>query len=81
MKLPRGTDGDELVRRLSIYGYRRVHQTGSHVKLKAVIDGKPHIITIPLHNPLRVGTLHHILKDVAEHLQFPLAQVIEELFK
>lgn len=80
MKLPRGVGGDDLVRLLKRYGYVRIHQTGSHVKMRVMIEGKPHTLTIPLHSPLRVGTLHHIIKDVAEHLQIPISQVIEELF-
>jgi len=80
MKLPRDVGGDELVRRLTLVGYERVHQTGSHVRIRAIIDGKPHTITIPLNDPLRVRTLHHILKDVAAHLHIPQTRLIEELF-
>lgn len=80
MKLPRNVGGDELVRYLTRIGYERVHQTGSHVRIRAIIDGTPHTITIPRHNPLRVGTLHHILNDVAAHLHIPRTRLIEELF-
>ena len=61
MKLPRNIGGSDLVKSLSTLGYSPVHQTGSHVRLKAVIENTPHAITIPLHNPLRIGTLHDIL--------------------
>jgi len=80
MKLPRDVGGDDLVKLLKRYGYPRIHQTGSHVRIRAMIDGEPHTITIPLHSPLHVGTFHHILKDIAEHLQIPVSQLIEELF-
>ena len=80
MKLPRDVGGDDLVKLLKRYGYPRIHQTGSHVRIRAMIDGEPHTITIPLHSPLHVGTFHHILKDIAEHLKIPVSQVIEELF-
>ena len=80
MKLPRNTDGNELARLISRYGYRIVHQTGSHQRLHALIRGKDHTITIPLHKPLRVGTLHRILKDVAGHLQISHDQLVGELF-
>jgi predicted RNA binding protein YcfA (HicA-like mRNA interferase family) len=81
MKLPRNVDGDELARLLNRYGYRIDHQTGSHQRLSAVINGKTHDLTIPRHKPLRVGTLHGILKDVAEHQEIHLVQVIAELFR
>ncbi len=67
MKLPRNINGDELARLLNRYGYCIDHQTGSHQRLSATIDGKTHDLTIPRHKPLRVGTFHGILKDVAQH--------------
>lgn len=67
MKLPRDIDGDERAGLLSRYGYRIVHQTGSHQRLSLKREGVSHDLTIPRHKPLRVGTLHGILKDVAYH--------------
>jgi predicted RNA binding protein YcfA (HicA-like mRNA interferase family) len=80
MKLPRNIDGDELGSLLNRYGYRIDHQTGSHPRLSAVISGKTHDLTIPRHKPLRVGTLHEILKDVAEHQKISRDKIIAELF-
>jgi predicted RNA binding protein YcfA (HicA-like mRNA interferase family) len=80
MKLPRNIDGDELARRLNRYGYNIVHLTGSHQRLSTIISGKTHNLTIPRHKPLRVGTLHEILKDVAEHQKISREQIILELF-
>ncbi|MGA2918332.1 type II toxin-antitoxin system HicA family toxin [Methanoregula sp.] len=80
MKLPRNINGDELTRRLSRYGYRVAHQTGSHQRLTANVDGRDHDITIPRHKPLRVGTLHAILTDVARHQKISREQIIAELF-
>jgi predicted RNA binding protein YcfA (HicA-like mRNA interferase family) len=80
MKLPRNVDGDELTRLLHRYGYCVDHQTGSHQRLSADIAGKTHNLTIPRHKPLRVGTLHGILKDVAEHQGISFGKIIMELF-
>ncbi len=80
MRLPRHIDGDELARLIYRYGYHIVHQTGSHQRLSAVIAGKTHDLTIPRHKPLSVGTLHRILKDVAEHQKISREQLTEELF-
>lgn len=80
MKLPRNIDGDELARLLNRYGYRIDHQTGSHQRLSGVISGEIHNLTIPRHKPLRIGTLHEILKDVAEHQKISREKIIEELF-
>lgn len=64
MKLPRGVSADGLIRALEKIGYRVIRQKGSHVRLRH--QGPPaHTITVPLHNPLKTGTLHGILTEVA----------------
>jgi len=41
-------------------------------------EGQQHL-TIPAHNPLRPGTLQHILKDVAAQIGTSLDQVVASL--
>jgi predicted RNA binding protein YcfA (HicA-like mRNA interferase family) len=66
MKLPRDLTGKELIKALEQMGYRVTRQTGSHVRMSyETID--QHHVTVPLHNPLRVGTLAAILADVASY--------------
>ena len=65
MKLPRGVPADRLIRLLRDLGYEIVRQKGSHVRLRHP-GPPPHLITVPLHNPLKIGTLHGILSEVAE---------------
>ena len=65
MKVPRDLSGADLVSALCRnYGYRLVHQVGSHVILET---DQPvhHRIAIPDHDPLRIGTLNSILRAVA----------------
>jgi predicted RNA binding protein YcfA (HicA-like mRNA interferase family) len=65
MKLPRGVSGDSLVRALEQLGYSVIRQKGSHTRMRH--EGPPvHSITVPLHNPLKTGTLHGILSEVAQ---------------
>ena len=46
-------------------GYGVIRHKGSHVRLRH--EGPPvHTITVPLHNPLKTGTLHGILSEVAQ---------------
>ncbi len=80
MKLPRDTGGEDLARLLAKFGYRRIRQSGSHIRLASSSKGKPHHITIPLHKPLKVGTLSRILKDIAAYLETDLQRLINELF-
>ena len=37
-------------------------------------------MTIPRHNPLRIGTLAGILSDVAEHFELSREDVVARLF-
>ena len=65
MKLPRDLSGTDLIKLLcQHWGYHRVNQEGSHVILQT--DGpKPHRISVPNHDPIRIGTLNAILRAVA----------------
>jgi predicted RNA binding protein YcfA (HicA-like mRNA interferase family) len=64
MKLPRGVSGERLIRTLEGLGYEVVRQKGSHVRLRH--EGPPvHTVTVPLHDPLKTGSLHGILTEVA----------------
>jgi predicted RNA binding protein YcfA (HicA-like mRNA interferase family) len=66
MKLPRDVSGDDLVKALRVLGYEVTRQTGSHYRVTTTQAGEHHL-TIPRHNPLRIGTFAAILDDVAEH--------------
>ena len=80
MRLPRDISGDELVARLSRYGYKQTHQTGSHVQLLAVIGGRECRLTVPRHGAVRVGTLAQILRIAAGQLGRSRDDLAEELF-
>ncbi len=78
MKTPRDLSGDSLIAALRVFGYARVRQTGSHVQLVTREQGEHHI-TVPLHSPLRVGTLNKILSLVAEHFKVSKNEVLARL--
>ena len=65
MKLPRDLSGAELAHVLCTqYGYRFVHQAGSHIVLETK-DPVHHRLAVPDHSPLRIGTLNAILHSVS----------------
>lgn len=66
MRLPRDISATQPVTRLGILGYGVLHQKGSHIRLHTEQNG-PHRVSVPKHNPLKVGMLHEILGDVAGH--------------
>ena len=66
MRLPRDVAGSDLVKALRKFGYETSRQSGSHIRITTETNGTHHI-TIPNHNPIKLGTLAAILDDVAEH--------------
>ncbi len=80
MRLPRDLSGQQLARSLRQYGYEVTRQTGSHLRLTSKIRGTEHHITIPTHNPLKIGTLSAVLADVASYLEMDPSALANELF-
>ncbi len=80
MKLPRDASGADLAKALSRVGYRITRQTGSHIRLTSDSPTQQHI-TIPAHDPLKVGTLAAILSEVASHLKIDRQELQDRLFR
>ncbi|MBN1344033.1 MAG: type II toxin-antitoxin system HicA family toxin [Phycisphaerae bacterium] len=79
MRLPRDLSARDLIITLKRLGYEVDHQTGSHIRLTTQQEGEHHI-TIPAHDPIRIGTLNSILRDVAEYSGMTREQLLERLF-
>ncbi len=79
MKLPRDVSGGELIKVLAKRGYSVTRQKGSHVRLTTQQGGEHHV-TVPNHDPLRIGTLNGVLRDAADHFGITKDELIEELF-
>jgi predicted RNA binding protein YcfA (HicA-like mRNA interferase family) len=79
MKLPRDLSGADLIKALGRVGYRVTRQTGSHARL--TVEGpRQHHITVPLHDPLKIGTLAGILNEVAAHMKVSRDELQNRLF-
>lgn len=68
MKLPR-ISGWDVVRKMKRAGYLVVRQRGSHVRVEKLIDGTIRKITVPMHDELKPGALHKILRDAELSLE------------
>lgn len=79
MKLPRDISGPELARSLRKLGYQITRQTGSHLRLTTNERG-PHHVTVPNHDPSKVGTLSGILGAEAGHFEISRDELIRRLF-
>ena len=80
MRLPRDVSGADLAKALKVLGYVITRQTGSHIRLTTQ-EHHEHHITIPNHDPLRIGTLAGILAAVAEHFEINRDELVEKLFR
>ena len=79
MKVPRDLSGAQLVKVLCRdWQYRVVHQEGSHIILQT--DTPAHQrLSVPNHNPLRVGTLNGIVRAVSVHKGVERQQLLDVL--
>jgi predicted RNA binding protein YcfA (HicA-like mRNA interferase family) len=79
-RLPRDVSGPELAIKLKKLGYVVVRRSGSHMRLDCELASGTHHITIPSHNPLKIGTLNGILVDIASSRGMKKDQLLEQLF-
>jgi predicted RNA binding protein YcfA (HicA-like mRNA interferase family) len=79
MKLPRDLSGEQIAKKLEKIGYIKTKQTGSHIKLTRNTDSGDHHITIPNHDPVKVGTLNNIITDLSQSLKINKEEVIKIL--
>jgi predicted RNA binding protein YcfA (HicA-like mRNA interferase family) len=68
MKLSRNISGRDLIKLLSKFGYEISRRKGSHIRLTRKTNQGSHHVTIPDHDPLKLGTLSGIISDIALHL-------------
>lgn len=78
MKIPRDLSGSELAKALRVLGYERVRQDGSHIRLTTRQGGEHHV-TVPNHNPIKLGTLTGILKAVAAHHKLAIEELARKI--
>jgi len=79
MKIPRDLSGSHLVDAFCRdWGYRVVHQEGSHIVLETE-EPSHQRIAIPAHKSLRVGTLSAILRAVARHKGVDRQELLKSL--
>ncbi len=80
-KIPRDLEANVLIKLLQRkFDYEVSRQVGSHIRLTTHKNGQHHI-TIPNHNPIKLGTLNSILSDIAFHLKITKQQLLDVLFK
>jgi predicted RNA binding protein YcfA (HicA-like mRNA interferase family) len=60
-------------------GYGGTRQRGSHIRLTTKRNGEHHV-TLPDHDPLKVGAFAGILQDVGQHLGLGRDELIDQMF-
>jgi len=81
MKIPRDLSGDDFIKKLLILGYNVIRQKGSHIRLSKMYNDGEHPITIPNHNPIKIGTLNNILSDLSEKMKISKSELVRQLFE
>lgn len=78
MRLPRNVSGQRLADSLRILGYAVTRQRGDHLRLTTQQEGEHHV-SIPLHDPLRIGTFANVLSDIAAHFDLTRDELLARL--
>lgn len=80
MKIPRDVSADYLIKSLIKLGYEKTRQVGSHIRLTIIVNQEQKHITIPNHNPIKIGTLNNIIKEVSKHISISKDELLKKLF-
>lgn len=78
-KTPRDVSATDLIKVLAKYGYTSVRQTGSHIRMAVNTKDGTKKITIPNHDPIKLGTLSSILNDVSDQLNIEKDEIVSKL--
>jgi len=78
-KAPRDVSAKNLIKVLSKYGYTVVRQTGSHIRMSVTTKDGVKNITIPNHNPIKLGTLMAIINDVSAQSEIEKDEIVGKL--
>ncbi|MBK9736844.1 MAG: type II toxin-antitoxin system HicA family toxin [Saprospiraceae bacterium] len=77
MKLSRDESGASLKKKLAKLDYIVTRQNGSHIRLTKSNGENEHHITIPNHDPIKIGLLSKILNDVATELEITREELLK----
>lgn len=78
MKIPRDLSSKDLLKVLYKLGYSETRRKGSHIRLTRTGNNSTHHITIPDHNPIKIGTLNSILNDISENLKISKEDILNK---
>ena len=76
-KIPRDCGSRRLLGLLARYGYVLTRQRGSHCRLHS--EQFDHSITVPNHEPIKVGMRSSILSEVADVVRVEKEDLIRDL--
>ncbi|MBK8518102.1 MAG: type II toxin-antitoxin system HicA family toxin [Saprospiraceae bacterium] len=75
MRLSRDESAVSLIKNFSSLGYEVSRQKGSYIRLSKSQENIEHHITIPNRDPIKIGLLSKILKDVAKNLDIDIEEL------
>ena len=79
MRIPRDIGAEKLIAMMKRDGYQVTRQRGSHIRLERTKGERVHRISIPNHNPMKIGTIHDILQDLAHNLEITIDDLVSKL--
>ena len=63
MPKPKILSGEQMVKVFLGFGFEKIRQKGSHIKLRRFKNGRKQTLVVPLHKELDKGTLRAIIRQ------------------
>ena len=81
MKIPRDLKASQLIKLLEKIDYFETRQARSHIRLTKKTETTEHHISIPNHDPIKLGTLNSILNDLSQQMKISKLELLALLFE
>ena len=60
--------GEDLIKIFADFGFEKIDQRGSHIKIRRVVSGNKETLTIPMHDEIDKGLLKQILVQASQYV-------------
>ena len=60
--------GKDLLKIFASFGFQKIDQTGSHIKIRRDIDGNKETLTVPMHYEIDKGLLKQIFVQATQYI-------------
>ena len=60
--------GRDLLKIFTLYGFEKIDQHGSHVKIRRIVESRKETLTVPMHSEIDKGLLKQIFLQASRYI-------------